>query len=340
MSADDKCKRNILVTGGAGFIGTHLVAKLLEMDYCGSITIFDDFSVGKKDNVLALQSATKKVRIVSGDIRDGVALDSVLEGIDTVYHLAAVVGVDRVLALPEDTWDVEVNGTRNLLEKCFEHKVRRFFLASSSECYGCYDISKAAMRESDQIRPNTYYGEAKLECEKMCNRYSAEGKISCVAARYFNVYGPGQSFNGYVIPNMLDSAIKGRPIKIYGHGNQVRDFMYIEDAIDATIKLGDSGCVGVYNIGSGHATSINDLAKMVIDITGSKSGIISVPIRRPTDIESKLCDNAKIRQAIGWEPKNDVRNGLEKIISSLKNDPSLEKCLIPESQKTPCNPND
>jgi len=103
MSANYKTKRNILVTGGAGFIGTHLVAKLLEMDYCGTITIFDDFSVGKKDNVLALQSAEKRVHIVSGDIRDQVALDSVLEGIDTVYHLAAVVGVDRVLALPEAT---------------------------------------------------------------------------------------------------------------------------------------------------------------------------------------------------------------------------------------------
>ncbi len=316
MKADTK--RNILITGGAGFIGTHLIARLLEMDYCGSITAFDDFSVGREDNVLALQSSGMRIRMVCGDVRDGKALDSVLPGIDTVYHLAAVVGVDRVLAFPEDTWDVEVNGTRKLLEKCVEHRVRRFFLASSSECYGCCDISMSPMSESDAIKPNTHYGEAKLECEKMCSRYSGEGKLSCVTARYFNVYGSGQSFNGYVIPNMVDSAINGRPIKIYGHGNQTRDFMYIDDAVDATIKLADSRCEGVYNIGSGKSISINDLAKMVTDITGSQSGIIYAPVRRLTDIESKLCDNTKIRQAVDWVPANDIRAGLEKTISFLR----------------------
>ncbi|MFH1127389.1 MAG: NAD-dependent epimerase/dehydratase family protein [archaeon] len=308
----------ILITGGAGFIGRHLVEKLLSSNEGIEITVLDDFSTGKKENLLSLDTNGNILDIVTGDIRDEKILDSILPGTCTVYHMAAVVGVDRVLAMPIDTWDVEVNGTRILLERCASFGVKRFFLASSSECYGRYDTSQLPMKESHEITPNTDYGRAKLECEKMCSEYISSGRISCVIVRYFNVYGRQQSLNGYVIPHMIEQALSNEPVRIYGHGDQTRDFMYIDDAVDATIKLTESACEGVYNVGSGENIKIIDIAKKIIDLTGSGSVIAHVPIRRPTDIENKLSDSAKIKEALSWKPVHDIQSGLKKTIDYNK----------------------
>ncbi|RLG15868.1 MAG: hypothetical protein DRN71_00065 [Candidatus Nanohalarchaeota archaeon] len=311
-------KEKILVTGGAGFIGTHVVQKLLEEKDDVHIVILDNFSVGKADRFMPFCTGTKRLDIVKGDVRDEKILDKVLSGTNIVYHLAAVVGVDRVISMPEETWDVEVNGTKMLIEKCIYHKVKRFFLASSSECYGKYSSHSLPMKESDSIMPNTNYGKAKYECEKICEQYNREGRISCVAARYFNVYGKFQSFNGYVIPNMVMQALNNEPIKIYGHGDQLRDFMYIDDTVDATIKLIESELTGVYNIGSGKCTSIKNIAETIIKLTGSDSMITHVPIRRPTDIESKLSDNSKIRKSTNWKIGHDINTGLKETINSYR----------------------
>ncbi|MCK5698767.1 MAG: GDP-mannose 4,6-dehydratase [Candidatus Aenigmarchaeota archaeon] len=311
-------KEKILVTGGAGFIGTHVVQKLLETKDNVHIVILDNFSVGKADSFMPVCTDTKRLDIVKGDVRDEKILDEVLSGITTVYHLAAVVGVDRVISMPQETWDVEVNGTKMLIEKCIQHKVKRFFLASSSECYGEYSPGSLPMKESDYIMPNTNYGKAKYECEKVCEQYNRGGNISCVAARYFNVYGKLQSFNGYVIPNMVVQALNNEPIKIYGHGDQLRDFMYIDDTVDATIKLTESELTGVYNIGSGKCMSIKSIAETIIKLADSDSMIVHVPIRRPTDIESKLSDNAKIRESINWELRHDINAGLKETINSYR----------------------
>ena len=317
-------KEKILVTGGAGFIGSHVVRKLLEVKDNVHIVILDNFSVGKTDSVMPFCTGAKKLDIVKGDVRDEKILDEVLPGTTTVYHLAAVVGVDRVISMPEETWDVEVNGTKMLIEKCMRHKVKRFFLASSSECYGKYSSCDLPMKESDSIMPNTNYGKAKYECEKICEQCNIEGRISCVAARYFNVYGRFQSFNGYVIPNMVLQALNNEPIKIYGHGDQLRDFMYIDDTVDATIKLTESELMGVYNIGSGKCVSIESIAETIIKLTGSDSVITHVPIRRPTDIESKLSDNAKIRKSTDWELRYNISAGLKETINSYRRD--LNEC--------------
>lgn len=308
----------IVVTGGAGFIGRHLVQRILSMKDDVSLTVLDNFSVGMKENLAAIDMNGRKFDVVRGDVRDEKVLDKVLDGADTVYHMAAVVGVDRVLAMPEETWDVEVNGTRTLLEKCECFGVKRFFLASSSECYGKYDVSRLPMKESDFVVPNTNYGKAKLECEKMCAEYGSRGGMSCVGVRYFNVYGKLQSFNGYVIPNLIWQALNGEPVKVHGHGRQLRDFMYIDDAVDATIKLAESKVDGVYNVGAGKPVSIMDIAKMIIHLTGSRSQVMHVPIRRPTDIESKSGDNTKIKEAAGWTPVHDIQSGLVKTIENYK----------------------
>ena len=313
-----KIKGKILITGGAGFIGSHLLRRMLSTEGCGSVVILDDFSVGRKENLSDLIAHDGRVEMVSGDVRDGSLVESLLDGVDLVYHLAAVVGVDRVLAKPFDTWDVEVNGTKTLLEKCEATGVKRFFLASSSECYGKYDLSKGAMKESDVVIPNTYYGQAKLECERMCHEFNASGRMSCVSVRYFNVYGDRQSFNGYVIPNMINEALNNMPVRIYGDGSQGRDFVHVDDAVDATLMLAESGHEGLYNIGYGRAIKIADLARLIIELTKSKSEIVNVPIRRPTDLESKLCDNTKIRETLGWTPSVDFIDGLKRTIEYFK----------------------
>lgn len=313
-----KIGQKILITGGAGFIGSHILERILSTERDVSVVILDDFSVGRKENISGLIAPDRRVSMVSGDVRDSSVVESLLDSVDLVYHMAAVVGVDRVLAMPFDTWDVEVNGTKTLLEKCEALGVKRFFLASSSECYGKYDLSKGPMKESDVVVPNTYYGQAKLECERMCEEFNTRGRISCVSVRYFNVYGPGQSFNGYAIPNMINEALNDMPVRIYGDGSQGRDFVHVDDAVDATIKLAESRHVGLYNIGYGKAIKITDLAKLIIELTGSSSKIMNVPIRRPTDLESKLCDNAKIRKTLGWTPSVNFIDGLKKTIEYFK----------------------
>ncbi len=313
-----KINERILVTGGAGFIGTHLIKELFRRKKDIHIVVLDDFSVGKKEKLISICENAKKLKIVKGDIRDKEMLDKILPGITIVYHMAAVVGVDRVIAMPKETWDVDINGTKTLIERCIQHKVKRFFLASSSECYGRYSSKDLPMKESDQIAPNTDYGRAKYECEKVCEQYTKDKRISCVAARYFNVYGRFQSFNGYVIPNMVVQALNNEPIRIYGHGDQFRDFMYIDDTVDATIKLTQSSLTGTYNIGSAEYTSIKNIAKTIIKLTGSDSIIAHVPIRRPTDTESKLSDNTKIRKATDWKPKHNISTGLKETVESYR----------------------
>lgn len=304
--------KKILITGGAGFIGSHLADRLVREG--NEVRVFDKLSTGYVDN---LKGVLGKIEFQEGDIRDRDAVERAVEGSDIVYHMAAELGVDRVTYRipPEVTIDVDLNGTRTVLDECLEEGVDVMLFTSTSEAYGHYELKDLPMREDDDFVPDTFYGKAKLDAEEICRRVSEETGMGTVSVRYFNVYGPRQSMNGYAIPHFVDAAVRNMPIKIHGDGSQLRDFTYIDDAVDATMRVCDKKySKEVFNIGAGIPISIMEVANKIIDLSGSESGIEFVPPRRPTDLHSKYCDNSKIRKMAGWENTTGLEDGLTKTI--------------------------
>lgn len=305
----------VLITGGAGFIGSHLAECLLKRG--DDVVVFDDFSAGRKSN---LSGVIDQIECFEGDIRDRRAIDKCLDGVGTIYHMAAIVGVNVVTKLPDsETVDVDLNGTKTLLEACKDSGIRKLFFASSSEVYGHYPQEKLPMSEDDDFSPDTEYGKAKFRAEMLCKKYYEDYEIKTSSARYFNVYGPRQSLNGYAIPHMIHAALRDKPIEIHGNGKQIRDFTYIDDTVDATIRICDGGYGGeVFNIGTGKSINMNDLADLIIGLCDSKSEIAYVPKRRPTDLQDKYSDPSKIKKMFGWEPSVGLEEGLIRTIDYYK----------------------
>jgi UDP-glucose 4-epimerase len=306
----------ILVTGGAGFIGSRLVEYLLKRG--DDVAVLDDLSTGKESN---LSSVMDQIDYNVGDIRNSETLDKCLDGVETIYHLAAIVGVNLVLRLSDrETLDVDLNGTKMVLEACKDSDVRNIFFASSSEVYGHYPQDKLPMSEADDFTPDTKYGEAKLSAEEMCKDFFEEYGIKTASARYFNVYGPRQTLNGYAVPHMVWAAINNKPIEIHGDGKQIRDFTYIDDTVAATVGICDGGFGGeVFNIGTGRSINMNDLADLIISLSKSKSEKVYVQKRRPTDLHDKYSNPDKIKKSTGWVPKVGLEEGLARTIDYTKN---------------------
>jgi UDP-glucose 4-epimerase len=305
----------VLVTGGAGFIGSHLVEYLLKRG--DHVVVLDDFTTGRKDN---LSGVIDHIDYIKGDIRDRKALDKCLDGVGTVYHMAAIVGVNLVNRLSDsETVNVDLNGTKTLLEGCKESGINNLFFASSSEVYGHYPQEKLPMSENDEFTPDTEYGKAKLSAEMLCKKFFEDYGIKTSSARYFNVYGPRQSLNGYAIPHMIHAAVRNEPLKIHGDGKQIRDFTYIDDTVDASVRICDGGYGGeVFNIGTGKSINMNDLANIIIRLCDSKSEKEYVQKRRPTDLQDKYSNPNKIKKEIGWEPKIGLEEGLTRTIEYFK----------------------
>ncbi len=305
----------VLITGGAGFIGSHLTECLLKRG--DDVVVFDDFSAGRKSN---LSGVIDQIECFEGDIRDRTAIDKCLDGVGTIYHMAAIVGVNVVTKLPDsETVDVDLNGTKTLLEACKDSGVSKLFFASSSEVYGHYPQEKLPMSEDDDFSSDTEYGRAKYRAEMLCKRYYEDYGLKTSSARYFNVYGPRQSLNGYAIPHMIHAALRNKPIEIHGNGKQIRDFTYIDDTVDATIRICDGGYGGeVFNIGTGRSINMNDLADLIIGLCDSKSEIAYIPKRRPTDLQDKYSDPSKIKKMLGWEPSVGLKEGLIRTIEYYK----------------------
>jgi nucleoside-diphosphate-sugar epimerase len=305
----------VLVTGGAGFIGSHLLEFLLKRG--DDVVVLDNFTTGSEGN---LSGVIDQIDYIKGDIRDKVVLNKCLDGVATIYHMAAIVGVNLVNRLPDsETINVDLNGTKTLLEACKESNINNMFFASSSEVYGRYPPEKLPMSENDEFTPDTEYGKAKLCAEMLCNKYFEEFGIKISSARYFNIYGPRQSLNGYAIPHMIYAALKNKPIEIHGNGTQIRDFTYIDDTVDATVRICDGGYGGeVFNIGTGKSINMDDLANIIIRLCDSKSERVYVPKRRPTDLQDKYSNPNKIKKTIGWEPKVGLEEGLTRTIKYFK----------------------
>jgi UDP-glucose 4-epimerase len=302
----------VLVTGGAGFIGSHVVDRLVNDGY--AVRVIDNLSAGKLDNIQGhLKSG--KVDFVKGDIRDASLVRKTLENVDVVVHLAALTSVTFSLENPDLTFDVNLLGTLNLLRSSIEEQVDRFVFASS--CAVCGDPEFLPVTEEARTNPISPYAESKLIAERYCLGFSERQLLKSVVLRFFNVYGPRQGMNDYsgVITRFIEFAKQSLPLVIYGDGSQTRDFVNVQDIVEAVLgSTKNSKAVGeVINIGSGMPTSINELAKTVLELAGVDLEV-HYEKSRVGDIKDSYADISKAEKLLNYAPKVVLRNGLRALI--------------------------
>ena len=300
---------SILVTGGAGFIGSHIARALVAQGK--SVRIFDNFSTGKDAN---LDDLAGRVEVVRGDLRDMKILENALAGVTHVYHQAAVGSVPRSIADPFETQTANVNGTLNLLWKAREAGVRRVVIAGSSSVYG--DTPGMPRVETLMPSPLSPYALSKLSQEFFGKIFTKTFGLDTVTLRYFNIFGPYQdpdSEYAAVIPRFIRAMLTGQPVTINGNGEQSRDFTFVENAVSANLLAMEtsSGVGEAYNVGCGSSYSILDLVKTLSEILGVTPVIRHNP-PRAGDPAASLADITKARTILGYEPKVYFREGLER----------------------------
>ena len=268
----------VLVTGGAGFIGSHLVRELVGRGW--DVTVLDDFSNGKMGNLEELLGSGL-LRVVKGDVRDRRVVGEVLGGVDAVVHLAGLVDAADSVRRPLLFLDVNVTGTVNVLESCVEKHVGKFVFASSAAVYG--DGNPLPLQEDYELRPVSPYAASKVSGEYYCKMFSECYGLGCAALRFFNVYGPGQGANQYagVITRFVQSGLRGEPLKVNGDGKQTRDFVNVEDVVELVVRvLGYEPMKGeVFNVCTGASISINSLAQTICKILGKDLRVLHVAPR-------------------------------------------------------------
>lgn len=310
--------KQVLVTGGAGFIGSHLVGKLLELG--ARVSVVDTMLCGNKIEQL---EGNKNLSIHRLDVTDVKAIGSLFKGQDMVFHLAAVVGVEETQDEPVNLLNVEVVGTSNVIAFAAQNKVKRFIFASSSEVYG---DSIKPMVEEGPFNPKSTYALTKLIGEHFCMAYYKKFGLEYTALRYFNSYGPRQD-DRFVLSRFVNRALAGRDIIIYGDGKQTRDFTYVEDSVHMSLLAGikDEGVNRVLNFGTGKAVSINTLADMVLTALNLKGQVntsyVNYDHRRTLEIEvfNRIADTARAETLLGYKPVTDLKSGLQKYIDWYKN---------------------
>jgi len=293
-----------LVTGGAGFIGSNICAALSRQG--AAVTVLDDLSSGHASNLDGLDGVT----LIEGDIRDAETVGRAVPGCDTVFHLAASVGNKRSIDHPDEDTDINVKGTLNVLEAARDARVRKVVVASSAGIYG--ELRTIPITEDHPLEPLTPYGVSKLYTEKMALAFAHVYGLEAICLRYFNVYGPNQRFDAYgnVIPIFAFRALAGEPIVVFGDGQQTRDFVHVDDVVQANLNAArNRGVSGAFNVASATQVRILDLAQAVnahldrpvpIEHQGPRAG----------DVADSLADISAARSAFGFVPSVGMETGL------------------------------
>ena len=303
----------ILVTGGAGFIGSHIVDRLLQEGL--TVRILDNMSTGEKKN-LAQHQNKKSFRFIQGDIRNFDLVKKAVEGVDAVVHEAALVSVMRSVEDPILSNEINVKGTVNLLKACVDAHVKRFVLASSCAVYG--DTESLPNNENLAPKPLSPYAADKLAAETYAKVFHDVYGLETLSLRYFNVYGPRQKYGPYsgVISIYINRLQENEPLLIIGDGNQTRDFLNVKDVVEANINaLTKPKAEGeVFNISTGEATTINKLAEIIQQIMG-KTDLKPVHVeQRPGDIMHSYGDASKAERKLGYKPRVQLEKGLSELI--------------------------
>jgi UDP-glucose 4-epimerase len=317
---------NMLVTGGAGFIGSHLVGQLLAKGH--AVWVIDNLSTGSLENLREYRGQSK-LTFIRGDIRDGELVQLVIKDVAQVYHLAAAVGVQLIAKDPVWTIETNIGGTETVLEKANRFG-RKVFLASTSEVYG-KSVAVPFREEDDFILGSTAFSRWSYACSKAIDEFLGQAYfeqygLGVVIGRFFNTVGPRQTGEyGMVVPRFVTWALQNHPVQIYGDGQQTRCFSYVGDVVDAVIRL--MSCEEaegkVFNIGSSHEITIEHLADRVIDLSGSTSEKQFISYedaygRAIEDMARRVPCLERIKQMIQWQPSTSLDDTLRMIIDSKK----------------------
>jgi UDP-glucose 4-epimerase len=295
----------ILVTGGAGFIGSNLVKYLLDHDY--EVTVVDNFLTGHMSN---LDTSLKNLTFVEADIRDFEIVNQLTKGVDTIFHLAASVGNKRSIDFPIDDAQINVIGTINILEAAKKNDIRKIVTSSSAGIFG--ELKTIPISEDHPIDPDTPYGATKLCQEKLCLSYAKLYQFEAVCLRYFNVYGQNQRFDAYgnVIPIFVYNIIHNIPIKIYGDGLQTRDFVHVNDVVMANFNSSlAEGVSGAFNIASGQSISINELVSVLSSFVNREVKVVYMD-KRTGDVMHSLANISSAKSKFNFNPTTDLFEGL------------------------------
>lgn len=306
--------RKILITGGAGFIGSYLTSYLVKTG--NEVIVLDNLLRGNKIE----SDIFEQIEFVNGDVRDFDTVLKLTKGCDQIYHLAAVLGVDIVADNPLETMDTEVIGTRNVINAALENNVKKVIYASTSGVYGHSAIEKS-VDEEIMIDPRTSYAMAKRYNEIYLKAVHEEKGLESVSLRFFNVYGPRQD-QRMVIPRFFEQAVNNEPITVFGNGLQTRDFTHVDETIKATVLLAEKARGSeIFNIANGTELNILELAKHIKLITGSHSEIqlIESPKKRyDYEVERRVGSSDKLYKLTSFKPDTDVREGLETLWKSMQ----------------------
>jgi dTDP-glucose 4,6-dehydratase len=303
-------ERHVLVTGGAGFIGSHLVDRLLE-EPGTRVTVLDRLSTGGSRANLEEHEEGPRFRLVVGDILDAGAVRELVETADAVIHAAAESHVDRSIAEPREFLTVNVMGTQAVLETCRDSGTRMLMI-STDEVYGAGDPAGGVFDEDHALAPRSPYAASKAAADLLCQAYVVTYGANVTVLRGTNAYGPRQIER--VVPTYTMAALEGRPIPVYGHGEQRREFLHVRDWVRAALLVLDRGEPGiVYNVGAGHELSNLELARTICRLAGAPESLISfVPDRPGHDFRYGVTSDRV--QALGWRPQIPFQEGLARTI--------------------------
>jgi len=307
----------ILVTGGAGFIGSHIVDKLVAEGF--EVTVVDNLDTGRLENI-AHHQGKEGFHFIKGDIRDFNLVKETIKDMDAVFHEAALASVTLSVENPILTNDINVTGTLNLLKASSDLGVKRFIYASSAAIYG--ETPSPQKREDMTPNPTSPYGASKLAAENYVKLFHKVYGLEAVSLRYFNVYGPRQRFDiqcayGGAITIFINRLLRNMPPIIYGDGEQTRDFVYIQNVIEANmLALKSKNAAGeVFNIGTGTNVSVNQLAVLLKGMMNRKNMKNVYADPRPTDIRHGYADISKAKKILGYNPKFSMKEGLTELVN-------------------------
>jgi UDP-glucose 4-epimerase len=305
--------KNILVTGGAGFIGSHIVDRLSSRN---NVIVLDNLFSGVLSN---LEKGKDRIKFVKGDVLDKALLKNIVADVEYIFHLAAHVGNIRSIKEPYIDMDVNIKGTLNLLEACRDSHIKRLVYSGSAAIYG--EAKYLPVDEDHPLYPESPYAVSKMTAEKYCFAYNKVHNIPTSVVRYFNVYGPRQDTSEYAnaISIFLNKFRKGEPITIYGDGEQTRDFVFVGDVVTGNILAATQPAAvgGVFNIATGMATSINQLVDSIRQVSGNKGNVTYLP-PRAGEVKHSRANIEKAIKALGFHPQTNLREGLSLTWKELK----------------------
>jgi UDP-glucose 4-epimerase len=311
-----------LVTGGAGFIGSHLSEALLKRG--NRVTVLDDLSTGRRENISGLES-NPEFNLVRGSVIDHNVVDRLVSQCDIIYHMAAAVGVSYVIANPLASLRINTRGTEIVFAAAERHQ-NKVVLASTSEVYGKNEKDRLG-EDDDRVLGSTFISRWGYSCAKAFDEFLAlaywrEKKLPVVILRFFNTCGPRQTGRyGMVIPRFVEAALAGRPLQVYGDGKQIRCFSCVDDIVEGVLALAEHPEAEgeVFNLGSMQPVNIEDLAKKVVEMTGSSSRIDYIPYEQAyengfEDLQRRVPDISKAKKLVGFEPKISLEELLKQVI--------------------------